>query len=102
MQLINITAVANQSLSVRLNNVRYDITIKEANGVMVSSIMRDGAPVVSGARIVAGALIIPSQYQEDGNFVIDTLNDAIPYWTAFGVTQFLYYFSANELETARG
>lgn len=102
MQLINITAVANQSLSVRLNNVRYDIAIKEANGVMVASIVRDGVAVVTGARIVAGALIIPSQYQEDGNFVIDTLNDAIPYWTAFGVTQFLYYFSADELEAARG
>lgn len=102
MQLINITAVANQSLSVRLNNVRYDITIKEANGVMVASIVRDGVSVVTGARIVAGALIIPSQYQEDGNFVIDTLNDAIPYWTSFGVTQFLYFFSADELEAERG
>lgn len=102
MQLINIDSTANQSFSVRLNNVRYDIDIKEANGVMVASIVRDGVSVVTGARIVAGALIIPSQYQEDGNFVIDTLNDAIPYWTAFGVTQFLYYFSANELETDRG
>ena len=102
MQLINIDATANQSFSVRLNNVRYDISIKEANGVMVASIVRDGVPVVSGARIVAGELIIPFQYQEDGNFVIDTLNEEIPYWTSFGVTQFLYFFSADELEEERG
>lgn len=102
MQLINIDATANQSFSVRLNNVRYDITIKESNGVMVASIVRDGVSVISGSRIVTGELIIPSKYQEDGNFFIDTLNEEIPYWTSFGLTQFLYYFTSEELEAARG
>lgn len=102
MQQISLDAVPNQSLSVVLNNVRYDLTIKETRGVMVADIVRNDVPVVTGARIVAGQLIIPSLYQEDGNFCIDSEIGAIPYWTEFGVTQFLFFFTAAELEAERG
>jgi len=101
--LINvpIAQLSNQSFSARLENARYNFTIKEARGIMVMDIIRNNVPIISGQRIVAGRGIIPYQYLENGNFVILTENDEIPYYTNFNDSQFLYYFTTMELSELR-
>ena len=99
---VGIAALANQSLSIQLDERFYEIELREANGVMSASITRDGVVLISNVRVTAGTPLLPYRYQEAGNFIMTTDGEAIPYWDQFGVTQFLVYLSADELAAYRG
>lgn len=99
---VGIAALANQSLSIQLDERFYEIELREANGVMSASITRDGVVLISNVRVTAGTPLLPYRYQEAGNFVMTTDGEAIPYWDQFGVTQFLVYLSVAEVAAYRG
>lgn len=102
MKNIEIAAVPNQEFAVQLDDRFYVFALREANGVMAVSITRDGTPLISGARMLAGTPLLPYRYQEAGNFVVLTDDEALPYWDQFGVTQFLVYVTAAEIAALRG
>lgn len=97
MLAINLSAVPNQTFSVRVDGFFYEFTIKEANGIMAATISRDNELIVSGARICTGSALMPYPFQQKGNFIITTENDELPYWDKFGVTQQLIYMSDAEI-----
>lgn len=99
---VGIAALANQALSIQLDERFYEIELREANGVMAATITRDGVTIVSNVRVTAGTPLLPYRYQESGNFIMTTDGEAIPYWDQFGITQFLVYLSADELAAYRG
>lgn len=99
---VGIATLANQALSIQLDERFYEIELREANGVMSASITRDGVVLISNVRVTAGTPLLPYRYQEAGNFVMTTDGEAIPYWDQFGVTQFLVYLSAAEVAAYRG
>ena len=101
-QLISLSTTANQSFTANLDGDNYDITIKETNGVMSFTLVRNEVTIFTNLRIVAGVPLIPYRYQETGNFLIETQNNCIPYYTQFGITDFLLYFSPSEVVAARG
>ncbi len=101
-QQIQIQAIPNQSFSATLDERRYQLTIKEAGGVMSADVIRDNVTIAQGARIAAGTPLIPYLYQEQGNFIITTEGGRIPYYQQFGITQFLIYASPLELVAFRG
>jgi hypothetical protein len=98
MLQIELEAVASQTLSVQLDNSFYDIAISEANGCMCVTITRGNIVLVSGLIIVAGTPLLPYGHLENGNFILLTLDDDLPYFTKFGDTQFLIYASQEELD----
>lgn len=98
---IGLAALPNQSLTVQLDERLFDIQLREANGVMAITIVRDEITLVSALRITAGTPLLPYRYQEEGNFLLTVENDALPYWDQFGITQFLIYLTPAELETYR-
>lgn len=98
---INIQPVANQSLSIALDDRQYNITIKETAGSMSVDLERDNQTVLQGQRAVAGTPVIPYRYLESGNFIFTTQNGEQPYFTKFGTSQSLIYASPSELETFR-
>lgn len=98
---VPIQALPNQALSIQLDGSRYEITLKEANGCMCASVIRDGETLVDGVRLVAGTPVLPYLYQEQGNLVLITLGNDLPYYTDFAVTQFLVYLTPAELEELR-
>lgn len=102
MMDIGLAALPNQALSIQLDERFYEIEIREANGVMAATITRDGAAVVSNLRVTPGTPLLPYQYQEAGNFILLTDDDALPDWAQFGTTQFLVYVSDAELAAYRG
>ena len=99
---VGIATLANQALSIQLDERFYEIELREANGVMAATIARDGVTLVSAMRLTAGTPILPYRYQEAGNFIMTTDGEALPYYDQFGVTQFLVYLSAAELAAYRG
>jgi len=99
---IALQPVANQELSIPLEGSRYVITVKEANGVMVASIERDGELIASNTRIVADSLVLPyrKQWFGFGNFMLATQDEEVPYFDQFGSTQFLVYVTVAEMAAA--
>lgn len=103
MRTIPLTAIPGQQFTVTLDDVRFALTIKEARGVMVCDLSANSEVVLSGTRVLAGEMIIPYRYLEDaGNFILMTINDELPDWRQFGVSQFLYYLTTAEMEAMRG
>lgn len=101
MQIIPIEQLPKQEFSIRLDDHRYVIAILETAGCMSVNIERDGVVIVSGARAVASFNLMPYQYQEAGNFAFFTLNDELPFWNLFNVSQQLIYATQAELEAIR-
>jgi len=101
MQNVPLQAVPNQQFAVALDDNQWDITLKTTNGTVSVTMLRNGEVIVENARAVAGMRIIPCIYQEDGNFVIVTQNQEVPEYSKFGVTQFMIYLSASELDEIR-
>lgn len=101
MRVVPLAAIPNQSLSVRLDDVRMVLRLKEANGVMVADLERAGVVVLSGVRVLAGEPIIPYRYLEAGNFIFLTLSDDLPDWRKFNASQQLLYLTAAEITTLR-
>lgn len=101
MQNILIKNIPNQSLTVVLDNNQWVITIKETNGCMSVSLSKNGVAIISNMRVVANTKIIPSKYEEDGNFVFLSSTQNLPDYTQFGITQTLVYASAAELVEIR-
>lgn len=102
MRTIPTAAVPNQSLSVRVDETRLVLRLKEANGVMVADLERDNETIILGTRVLAGEPIIPYRYLEQGNFLILTINDELPDWNLFGISQTLVYLTAAEVDALRG
>jgi hypothetical protein len=98
---IEIAAMPNQRLTTRVGTSFFEIELKATAGVMAATVLRDGVIVVRSSRVVAGEAIIPYRYLEDGNFAVTTLNEDLPDWTKFGVSQFLVYATADELASLR-
>lgn len=99
---IGIATVPNQTLSIQIDERAYDLTLRETNGCMSVTIVRDRVTLVTNLRVVAGTPMLPYKYQESGNFTMLVENEDLPYWDKFNVTQFLVYLSASEIAALRG
>lgn len=100
-QVIPIQNVPNQSLTVTLDGNLWGITIKTCDGITAVSLTLNGVGVIADLIAAACAPIIPSPYQESGNFAFLTANNQLPNYKQFNVTQSLFYFSAAELAAFR-
>lgn len=101
MQQIPIQSLPNQSFNMSLDGNQWDITIKSISGATVVSLARNNVDIIDGVRAVAGSFIIPSQYEEAGNFIFVTQSFQLPVYTQFNITQYLVYVSAAELAVFR-
>lgn len=98
MQQIPLTQDPNQEFTLRLDDVRYLLRIKEANGVMVADVTMNDVLVLSATRVLAGEFIIPyARMVTGGNFLVLTNNDELPDYVQFGSSQQLIYMSLAEL-----
>lgn len=102
MRNIPITPVPSQSLSIRVDDQRVVLRLKEANGVMVADVERDNVTVILGTRVLAGEPIIPYRYLQSGNFLVLTIDDELPDWREFGSTQSLVYLTIDEVAALNG
>jgi hypothetical protein len=101
MQQIPIQQLPNQSFTVLLDSNQWGVTMKTVGDTTVVGLTRNGVGVLDGARAAPGAFIIPSEYEEAGNFFFVTQNQQLPYYTRFNVTQSLIYIGAAELAALR-
>lgn len=99
-QIVSLSVVANQLLSVDFDEVRYDLRFRTINdNQMCVDITINDVQVLSGQRVIANAPLIPYVYLADsgGNFFFETLDNELPYWDKFNISQRLIYVTADEL-----
>lgn len=102
MELITLQAIPSQSVIITLDSNRYEIPIKDAGGFMVYGVIRNGLTILeNGNRIVNGSPLLPYKYMEAGNLALSVPDAELPNYEQFGLTQFLYYASQEELESIR-
>ena len=103
MQTIQLQPIPNQELTVTLESVQFDISLRAINSVMYITVLVGGVAILSGSRCVAGMALLPYHYLEGltGNFAFITANDDLPYYDQFGVSQTLVYATAAELAAIR-
>lgn len=101
MKEIPIKVFARQSLSVMLEQSLYEISLKECNGIMAATIVRDNVTIIDNRRICAGMTLIPEGHLEEGNFVILTENGEIPYYTGFESMDIMVYLTIDEVNRLR-
>lgn len=101
MKQIPLQQIPNQSFSIILDNNSWGFLIKTVEDMTVVSLTLNNVDILDSARAVAGGFIIPSLYEEAGNFFFVTQNQELPYYTNFKVTQQLIYISAAELAILR-
>lgn len=95
---LTLAAVPDQSFTTVLQGITYTLRLFLMANVMCCDLDINGIRIISGVRLVAGAPIIPYDYLQNGNFMVVTLNDEIPYYDQFNETQFLIYYTQAELE----
>lgn len=101
MQIIPIQALPNQEFSIVLDENRYDIAIRSTTSSVAFTFYRNNELVIENIRAVSSIRIIPSKYQEAGNFVLYTQLGELPFYEKFGITQQLIYLSEAELNAIR-
>ena len=98
MKEIPLKQFPRQSLSVVLENSLYELSLKECNGIMAATVIRDGETIVNNRRVCAGTPIIPSRYLSDGNFFILTNGDDLPYYTGFESSNTFVFLTNEEMD----
>lgn len=102
MELIELQAIPSQEIIVTLDGNRYEIPIKDAGGFMAYGVIRNGVTILeNGNRIVNGSPLLPYKHMESGSFSLSVPDSELPDYRQFGLTQFLYYASQEELESIR-
>lgn len=101
-KIIELQAVATQTLEATISAQRYSLRIVEIGGNMAMDILLNDVSIVRGVRLVANNLVLLYPYLRGagGDFMISTQDDEIPYYTKFGLTQFLIYLPPDELPSA--
>lgn len=97
---VSLKQLANQELSIALENSRYVIRVIETNTMMAITITKDDVVLVENARLLPNGFILRTHLVDPdaGNFFMFVQDDQIPMWNNFGITQFLQYFTSDELE----
>lgn len=96
---INLKQIANQELTIALEDSRYEIAVIETNVSMAITITKDGVVLVQNARLIADAFLLRDYLvdADSGNFMLTSQDESLPTWQNFGITQFLVYITSDEL-----
>ena len=97
MESIKIDALPSQSFTIPLGGNNHEIKIYSIDGHMSYDLAINSVQVISGFKMVNDIPLLAYKYQEiNGNILLSLPDDEIPNYKSFGLSQFLYYLSAEE------
>lgn len=100
IQTLALASVPNQTFTAVLDGDRYEIAIYVVGSTMAVDVTRNEIAIVTGMRIVGTQFFIPyiAYYGgQHGNFLLQTVNDDLPDYTQFGMSQTLVYMSFSDI-----
>ena len=96
---LKIEQTANQSFQFQSGQNLYDIEIRTTAKATFFSISRNSTVLISNEILISNTILIQSRYQAtDCNFIFYSLVEEIPNYRLFGVTQFIYFATLDELQ----
>lgn len=99
MITINLQPIPNQELKLRVGEELYTIGIRTTNEATFISIARNDEKLISNQILIPNETILRNRYNvTNGNFAFESTNNMLPDYTLFGVNQFLYYLTNEDLE----
>lgn len=102
MELITLDAIPSQEFTVSLGDNRYSIKVYSIDGHMSYDLSINAEQVLQGFKLVNDVPLLPYVYQEiNGNFLLVLPEDEIPDYENFGLSQFLYYLTQDEIDEYR-
>lgn len=96
--MIDLQPIPNQVITTTLEERRYELRFTTTNDVTSVTVLRDDLTLVTNARATPAFPLLPYRYLYTGNFIFATLNDDYPFYSQFGITQFLLYFTQAEID----
>lgn len=98
MQLIELQNIPNQIFNIVLNNVDYRIQVKTIQKLTFISVWRNGDVLFYNQICVPNGYVDPYNYvSENGKIFFKCLDNEYPNYKSFGITQWLYYLTAEEV-----
>ena len=99
MQLIELQNIPNQIFNIVLNGVDYRIQVKTIQDLTFISVWRNGAVLFYNQICVPNGYVDPYNYvSENGKIFFRGLDSEYPNYRKFGITQWLYYLTAEEVK----
>ena len=99
MQLIELQNIPNQIFNIVLNGVDYRIQVKTIQDLTFISIWRNGDVLFYNQICVPNGYVDPYNYvSENGKIIFRCLDSEYPNYRKFGITQWLYYLTAEEVK----
>lgn len=98
MIAVPLEVLPSQSLTIRLNDDRYEIRLVTiAENLMAISITRNDELLVQSQRIVPYVLLLPAhKAQGAGNFTFYTPDDTYPFYEEFNNGHVLYFVPEDD------
>lgn len=102
MELVQINAVPSQKFNITLGGNKYDIKIYSIDGAMAYDMDINAVKIIRGFEMVNDVPLLPYPHQEiNGNLLLQISENETPDYTRFGLSQFLYYLTADEIAAYR-
>lgn len=99
MQLIELQNIPNQIFNIVLNGVDYRIQVKTIQDLTFISVWRNGDVLFYNQICVPNGYVDPYNYvSENGKIFFRCLDSEYPNYRKFGITQWLYYLTAEEVK----
>lgn len=101
MIAISLIQAANQKFSVTVDGLAYEVALKTVDGMMAADVAVDGTIIMQGIRCTQQSPIMPYAYMaQSGNFYWYATDESPIWWEKFGVSQFLYFLTPEDLAEA--
>lgn len=105
MNIIDLEATPNQSVTFAADGQQYNLTIRSVGDRVYMDVTMNGAVVATALKCLVGQIIMPYSYLEGGvggNFIFNTTSGNDPQYANFGSSDILLYASVAELASVRG
>ena len=100
MQVINLQNIPNQAFSIALNGEDYRIAVRTIQGLTFLSVWRNDEPLFYNQICVPNGFVDPYKYvSNNGKVYFRCLDNEYPNYKNFGITQWLYYLTPEEVAT---
>ena len=97
--IIPLATLPNQVVSVDLDSVRHKLTLVAVEDALVITVERAGVVIITCSRLMINQPVIPYEYLRGvGNLVLVSNTNDLPDYKQLGITQFMTYVTAAELE----
>lgn len=99
MKEIELSQTPSQNFSVNINDLNFDITLRDIGGEIIMNLSVNGNVLANGVAVLPNQPVLTYPHLTNyGNFVLLTESEAYPTWETIGKESSFYYMTPEEAE----